>query len=258
MNVLDLFSGTGGFSEAFRQRGHKVIRIDNDPQFQSVPDTWIADVLDIDFFSPHAPAFDVIVASPPCQAFSLAATGTHMAAMSKCACGFDGMVKTHEHWDCVDCNNPRPVGKLWLEPRTEFGKLSVALVDKTLSLIRDLNPKFWWMENPNGGMIHFVPDSIPRVQITQCQYGENRQKLTNLWGKWPGRWDEGPNNLWGNVGGYGWEPRPRCKNGDPCHSAAPRGAKTGTQGIKGAVARAAIPYELSEEICIASEKGLDN
>jgi hypothetical protein len=33
-----------------------------------------------------------------------------------------------------------------------------------------------------------------------------------------------------------------------CHVAAPRGAKTGTQGIKGAKNRSQVPYELGEEL----------
>lgn len=42
--------------------------------------------------------------------------------------------------------------------------------------------------------------------------------------------------------------------GSPCHEAAPRGAQTGTQGIKGSDNRAVIAPMLSLETCIASEK----
>ena len=38
-----------------------------------------------------------------------------------------------------------------------------------------------------------------------------------------------------------WVSRPVCHNGDTCHEAAPRGSKTGTQGIKGAIDRGVIP-----------------
>ncbi len=37
---------------------------------------------------------------------------------------------------------------------------------------------------------------------------------------------------------------PRGGNGDPCHEKAPRGSKTGTQGLRGAVQRSIIPEEL--------------
>lgn len=42
--------------------------------------------------------------------------------------------------------------------------------------------------------------------------------------------------------------KPMCHNGDPCHKPAPRGAKTGTQGLKGSKERSIIPKELCEHI----------
>lgn len=243
MRVLDLFSGTGGWSAAFLDRGHEVYRIDNDEQFADVPHTTIVDVLRL---GPMTDRWDVILASPPCQAFSLAATGTHMTAYANCRTCGTLIVKRHESWEHTHpASQPDHSARaikttLRLEPRTDFGKLSVRLVERTLELVDLLRPHYWWMENPNGGMIHFVPDSIPRVQTTYCQYGESRQKLTNLWGQWPDT----------------WKPRPRCKNGAPCHASAPRGAKTGTQGIKGAVDRAIVPYELSLEVCKAVEEAM--
>ena len=45
-----------------------------------------------------------------------------------------------------------------------------------------------------------------------------------------------------------WKPRPMCKNGDSCHEAAPRGARTGTQGLKGNMERSVIPPDLCYEV----------
>ena len=78
--------------------------------------------------------------------------------------------------------------------------------------------------------------SLPRQTITYCQYGDTRMK---------------PTDLWGTV--KGWTPRPACKNGDKCHEAAPRGSRTGTQGLTGWVQRSMIPYELSKELLEAIE-----
>ena len=74
--------------------------------------------------------------------------------------------------------------------------------------------------------MRFMKD-LPRYTVTYCQYGDIRMKPTDIWTNHP-------------------NPRfkPPCKNGDPCHVPAPRGAKTGTQGIKGSRERAAIPSEL--------------
>ena len=119
------------------------------------------------------------------------------------------------------------------EPKTEAAKISQELVAHTRKLIADLNPtKGWLMENPRG-MLRKLPvvADLPRQTVTYCQYGDSRMKPTDLWGVVPN-----------------WVPRDMCKNGQPCHEAAPRGAKTGTQGLKGAKDRSRVPYQLGEEI----------
>jgi hypothetical protein len=45
-----------------------------------------------------------------------------------------------------------------------------------------------------------------------------------------------------------------CKNGDPCHVAAPRGSRTGTQGRSNAYERSKIPDELCQEILKSCKK----
>jgi len=65
LRVLDLFSGLGGFSQAFLDRGHEVIRIDIDRSFCP---TIQADVRDLPL--KEKACFDVILASPPCEEFS--------------------------------------------------------------------------------------------------------------------------------------------------------------------------------------------
>jgi hypothetical protein len=119
------------------------------------------------------------------------------------------------------------------EPKTESAKKSQELVAHTRKLIAELNPtKGWLMENPRG-MLRKLPvvADLPRTTVTYCQYGDGRMKPTDLWGVVPG-----------------WTPRDMCKNGMPCHEAAPRGAKTGTQGLKGARERSRVPYALGEEL----------
>lgn len=127
------------------------------------------------------------------------------------------------------------IGHHWLpgrQPRTDAAKLSIELVAHTRKLIEELNPTYGFViENPRG-MLRKLPmlDGLPRKTVTYCQYGDERMKPTDLW-----------TNL-------DWQPRPMCKNGQPCHEAAPRGAKTGTQGRNGAVSRSMVPYELGVEI----------
>ena len=128
------------------------------------------------------------------------------------------------------------IGHHWIEsrvPRTEKAREAMDLVAKTRKLLEDLNPRFGFViENPRGMLRKLdVLADIPRQTVTYCQYGDDRMK---------------PTDLWTTV--IGWVPRPACKNGEPCHEAAPRGAKTGTQGRDGAVLRSMVPYELGKEI----------
>ncbi len=48
--------------------------------------------------------------------------------------------------------------------------------------------------------------------------------------------------------------RPPCKNGSPCHEPAPRGSKTGTQGLANARERGRIPDELCQHIVEVCER----
>ena len=119
------------------------------------------------------------------------------------------------------------------EPKTESAKVSQKLVAHTRKLIADLNPtQGWLIENPRG-MLRKLPvvEGLPRTTVSYCTYGDSRMKPTDLWGIVPN-----------------WTPRTMCKNGMPCHEAAPRGAKTGTQGLKGARERSRVPYALGKEI----------
>jgi hypothetical protein len=123
-------------------------------------------------------------------------------------------------------------------PKTGHAVTSQELVAHTIRLIASLSPRAWVMENPRG-VLRKLPcvAGIPRVSVCYCRYGDTRMKPTDLWGHFPDR----------------WTPRPMCHNGNPDHEAAPRGAKTGTQGIIGADWRAIVPYALSLELCEATE-----
>ncbi len=69
MKVLDLFSGLGGWSQAFLDRGHEIVTVDNDEKFK--PDI-CADMMILSAGSFGNPGkFDVILASPPCNCFSV-------------------------------------------------------------------------------------------------------------------------------------------------------------------------------------------
>jgi hypothetical protein len=119
-------------------------------------------------------------------------------------------------------------GKNAYIPKSEASKMGLKILEKTKEIIKKLNPTFYIIENPRGVMRKFMPENN-RQTVTYCQYGDTRMK---------------PTDLWTNFKFIG----KRCKNRDKCHVSAPRGSKTGTQGLKGAKERSVIPPKLCQEI----------
>ena len=70
MKVVDLFSGLGGFSQAFLDRGHDITRYDFNQDFQDVPYTIIKDVFELT--AKDLKGADIILASIDCTYFTYA------------------------------------------------------------------------------------------------------------------------------------------------------------------------------------------
>ena len=128
------------------------------------------------------------------------------------------------------------IGRNWNKdytPKREQAAHAVEVVKHTIEIVNFFAPKCWYLESPRRILrkLPVVRDLPMRRTVTYCQYGDKRMKPTDIW----------TNNLI-------WNPKPTCSNGAPCHEAAPRGAKTGTQGLKGAKERAVVPPELCREL----------
>lgn len=133
LKVLDLFSGLGGFSEAFYLNHDEVLRIENNPLLSSVPGTEMMDVLKLrDLIKssleegdllPHLLQLDVILASPPCYDFSLAYSAPQAIASRNGE--FDSYAPDME------------------------------LVEATLEIIEILKPRYFIIENVRGSIRHF-------------------------------------------------------------------------------------------------------
>jgi len=201
--MLDLFSGLGGASQAMEE-GEKweVTTVDNQEKFE--PDI-CTDVLKL---SPNdfEENFDLIWASPPCDRFTVAQIG--------------------RYWDKED--------GLYMPKSSEVVN-RINLVYHSLFLINELNPDYWFLENPRAMLRNIIGE--PRATITYCQYGDDKMKPTDLWGKHPPSF-----------------PYRKCNSGDGCHESSPRGSKTGTQGLKTSEERAKVPYGLSKTV----KKSIEN
>lgn len=212
MKVLELFAGTRSIGKAFEAAGHEVFSIDWDKSFTGID--WHADIGEItaaDIIERFGKP-DVIWASPDCTTFSIAAISKHRTK------GEDGL----------------------LYPKSDYAKRCDKIDANVMDLIEQLQPKYWFVENPRGGMrksVFMQPYNKNRHTITYCQYGDTRMKPTDIWTNHPAP-----------------EFKPMCKNGDPCHESAPRGSKTGTQGLKGSKERSVIPRSLCEHIVYICER----
>lgn len=220
MQTVELFSGTESFSKVARERSYKTFTVELSEMFE--PDLR-ADILEVQR-SDLPEKIDVLWASPPCTTFSVASLRHYWT---------DGKPKNAKTWH------------------------GISMVLKTIDLIKEIqkdNPNLiWFIENPRGMLRkQDFMQKLPRRTVTYCQYGDFRQK---------------PTDIWSNL--MFWCPRKVCSPGSTCHNSAKRGSDTGTQGTaaggkKGAVLRSQIPPDLFKEIfdvidCqYTKQRGLNN
>jgi len=134
------------------------------------------------------------------------------------------------------------IGHHWNEdhtPKTKEAILGVEILNKTLEVFSWFPNAKYFMENPVGKMRRKVK-GINRATVTYCSYGDTRMKPTDIWS----------NHIYDIFNEEGWKPRPSCFAGNTkCHhEEAPRGSRTGTQGLKNNYERSKIPEELCLEI----------
>lgn len=229
MKVLELFAGTRSIGKAFEARGHEVFSVEWNKDFENI--NLYADIGEITaeeiiekFGRP-----DVIWASPDCTTYSIAAISHHR--------------RKNEITGSLDAVS-------------DYAKFCDRVNKHVLELIKELKPKYFFIENPRGGMrkMDFM-QGIPKYTVTYCQYGDTRMKPTDIFTNYPN-----PNF------------KPPCHNGDSCHDRAPRGTTVkkwreqgieykrlgGTQyGCKNSKERSMIPRQLCDYIVDLCEGNVD-
>ena len=210
LKVLELFAGSRSFSTVAETYGFKTYTTD----FQSFDKIdQVCDIFNFDVDRvPYIP--DFIWASPPCTTFSVASIGTHWTG-----------------------------GHRAYIPKTKEAEIGKKIVEKTVAIInhfKSKNPNLKWIiENPRGVLRKLDQIDVEPKTAWYCQYGDTRAKPTDLFFN------------------FEWEPK-RCKNNrhpeqctlfETCkHELAPRGSKTGTQGLSNDFERSKVPSELCKDI----------
>lgn len=204
LKVLELFAGTRSVGKAFEEKGHSVFSVEWDKRFDKIDlYTDIGQLTAADIIEKFGKP-DIIWASPDCTSYSVAAISKH--------------------------REKQPNGEL--KPRSEYAIFCDKVNKHVIDLINELQPALYFIENPVGGLrkMGFM-QGLPRYTVTYCQYGERRQKPTDIWTNHPNP-----------------EFKPPCKRGAACHDAAPRGSQTGTQALKNPIDKARIPKDLCNHI----------
>ncbi len=148
MKVLELFAGTRSISKEFEKRGHEVYTVEWDKTFDNIDlykdigELTAQEILE-NFGHP-----DVIWASPDCSSYSVAAIYHHRR-------------RNKENGS--------------LEPITDYARFCDRVNQHVLELIKELNPRLYFIENPRGGLrkMWWMQD-LPRYTVTYCFSGDTK------------------------------------------------------------------------------------
>jgi len=163
MRFLELFSGSKIMARTFENLGFQTFTIDIDPMTDPDLAVDIFDLAPLDLeaeLKPGRNRLTVVWASPDCTRWSYA----------------NGA-------DCEFRNaNPNPLSEEALN--------AIQMVKHTLFLIEQLEPTYWFLENPFHGALknQDFMKNIPFVDVTYCSYDYPFQKKTRIWGKFPPSW----------------------------------------------------------------------
>ena len=170
MILLELFSGQGNISKAFRSKGFDTFRVDWSHKVEAELHADVSKLTSDDVIKLCGGIPDVIWASPDCTTYSIA---THRHRTLK-----EGLLPKTEY--AKECDNTNEA--MW------------KLIDELV----ELGTKYYFVENPRGRMRHmpFVKDRA-RNTVAYCAYGKKgsangyehlyMMKPTDIWTNHPSK-----------------------------------------------------------------------
>jgi hypothetical protein len=154
MRVLDLFSGTQSVGMVCREHGWEYVGLDRD-----MPADIQCDIMMWDYTTYEPKHFDVITASPVCTFWS-----------SLRACNIGRKIKGTE------TNYTRELIEAEIET---IGK---PMVDRTREIIGYLQPRAYWIENPQTSRMKDYITDLPFYDVDYCMYSDwGYRKRTRFW-----------------------------------------------------------------------------
>ena len=147
MKLLELFAGTKSVGKVADELGWDVVSLD-------LQDATInCNILDWDYTQYAPGTFDVIWASPPCNTFSCA---------RQQQIGRNGYTKESLQHD--------------------IEQIGLPLLHKTLEIMEYLEPKFWFIENPQTRSMKKYMQQHDHYDVDYCQYSNwGYRKRTRVW-----------------------------------------------------------------------------
>lgn len=143
-----MFAGTRSIGKAFEERGHEVYSVEWDKNFENIDLYKDIGELTADEILEKFGRPDVIWPSSDCTAFSIAAISHHRRKNK-------------------DTGN--------LDLASDYAKFCDRVDQHCLDLVRELNPKYWFIENPRGDEKNVMDAGTPKIHgyllsIWRCTY----------------------------------------------------------------------------------------
>lgn len=153
--LIEFFSGSKTVSKIANQFNYKTFTIDIEEKFN--PDLQ-ADVLKLRFNSiPGTDNVFIVWASIPCTFYTI--------------------LNISNHWEKIIYASR----KYFYLPKTKEARSAIKLLEKTLYLIKKINPTYFFIENPRGALRH-MPQmrNIPLHTVSYNDYGLDYYKPTDI------------------------------------------------------------------------------